>query len=318
MRWLMTTLLAALALLALLWPASGATVIFYAEAENSYGWCAGYTYGEGESCAREQCLNYGSACRLAIECDPGWNATAFAPDGFSGFGAACQWPDAASARIIALASCIYASRRLCTTSEAFDRDGDATSENSNQAFDIAWYTQSLLSALGYDIGEIDGQIGSRTRAAIAAFQTSAGLEATGESGWPLIDVMLYSSGGTRRFVEDIAAGRNGADPKVVATYTFAYAGSAAPDVALGAELAALPDADRLAAMAVLLNRASAACAFPATTAAWQDETASDWGVTCAEGSYRVSLTNDGAISVASADGRILRRPARSPRLRARG
>jgi lytic murein transglycosylase len=42
--------------------------------------------------------------------------------------------------------------------------------------------QELLIRNGYDIGEADGIIGTRTRAAITAFQTSAGLPADGHPG----------------------------------------------------------------------------------------------------------------------------------------
>jgi lytic murein transglycosylase len=42
--------------------------------------------------------------------------------------------------------------------------------------------QTLLIARGYDIGEADGIIGSRTRAAIEAFQASVGLPADGHPG----------------------------------------------------------------------------------------------------------------------------------------
>lgn len=42
--------------------------------------------------------------------------------------------------------------------------------------------QQLLLARGYDIGEADGMIGSRTRAAIEAYQATAGLSVDGRAG----------------------------------------------------------------------------------------------------------------------------------------
>jgi lytic murein transglycosylase len=42
--------------------------------------------------------------------------------------------------------------------------------------------QERLAALGHDVGEADGIIGSRTRAAIRAFQASAGLPVDGRAG----------------------------------------------------------------------------------------------------------------------------------------
>jgi len=46
--------------------------------------------------------------------------------------------------------------------------------------------QERLTALGHDIGNADGIIGSRTREAIKAFQASAGLEVTGRAGAKLL------------------------------------------------------------------------------------------------------------------------------------
>ena len=49
--------------------------------------------------------------------------------------------------------------------------------------------QEALLALGYDIGEIDGVIGAKTRTAIRTFQRSNGLPANGEVSQPLVDQM---------------------------------------------------------------------------------------------------------------------------------
>jgi hypothetical protein len=50
-------------------------------------------------------------------------------------------------------------------------------------------TQEALLDLGYDIGEIDGQIGPATRKAIRAFQKSQGLKVTGQPSVELVDRM---------------------------------------------------------------------------------------------------------------------------------
>jgi hypothetical protein len=50
-------------------------------------------------------------------------------------------------------------------------------------------TQEALLDLGYDIGDIDGQIGPATRKAIRAFQQSQGLKATGQTSVELVDQM---------------------------------------------------------------------------------------------------------------------------------
>jgi hypothetical protein len=50
-------------------------------------------------------------------------------------------------------------------------------------------TQEALIALGYEIGEIDGAIGTKTRTAIRSFQTSHGLKSDGEPSAALLQRM---------------------------------------------------------------------------------------------------------------------------------
>ena len=50
-------------------------------------------------------------------------------------------------------------------------------------------TQEALLALGYEIGDIDGVIGSRTRAAVKSFQKSQGLSADGKLSPGLLEKM---------------------------------------------------------------------------------------------------------------------------------
>jgi hypothetical protein len=54
---------------------------------------------------------------------------------------------------------------------------------------LAAATQEALIALGYEIGEIDGVIGSKTRKAIRTFQRSQGVEASGAVSEALIESM---------------------------------------------------------------------------------------------------------------------------------
>jgi hypothetical protein len=49
--------------------------------------------------------------------------------------------------------------------------------------------QQRLAELGYDPGEVDGMMGSRTREAVAAFQSDMGLERTGEITVSLLNVL---------------------------------------------------------------------------------------------------------------------------------
>jgi len=54
---------------------------------------------------------------------------------------------------------------------------------------LAFDTQEALLALGYEIGEIDGLIGSNTRKAIRSFQASQGMAADGRVSGALLDAM---------------------------------------------------------------------------------------------------------------------------------
>jgi hypothetical protein len=62
-------------------------------------------------------------------------------------------------------------------------------EAERAALTLKTDTQEALLALGYDIGDIDGAIGARTRAAIRAFQKSQGLEANGNPSAALLATM---------------------------------------------------------------------------------------------------------------------------------
>jgi hypothetical protein len=62
-------------------------------------------------------------------------------------------------------------------------------EEERKGVELAAQTQEALLALGYDIGDIDGQIGSRTRGAIRSFQKSQGLGADGKTSDALLQKM---------------------------------------------------------------------------------------------------------------------------------
>jgi len=49
--------------------------------------------------------------------------------------------------------------------------------------------QELLATRGFDVGTADGAIGPRTRAAIRAFQASAGLPEDGHPGMKALDAL---------------------------------------------------------------------------------------------------------------------------------
>ncbi len=62
-------------------------------------------------------------------------------------------------------------------------------ESERKTLTLAVDTQEALLDLGYDIGDIDGVIGSRTRKAINDFQSSQGLNASGQTSTALLETM---------------------------------------------------------------------------------------------------------------------------------
>ena len=62
-------------------------------------------------------------------------------------------------------------------------------ESERAQLTLAVDTQEMLVTLGYDIGEIDGRIGPKTREAISAFQSSQGLAADGKASQKTLEAM---------------------------------------------------------------------------------------------------------------------------------
>ncbi|NOR40100.1 MAG: hypothetical protein GQ537_02685, partial [Gammaproteobacteria bacterium] len=62
-------------------------------------------------------------------------------------------------------------------------------EAERQAVRLKFETQEALLGLGYDIGDIDGVIGTNTRKAIKEFQQTQGLKADGKTSEKLVQQM---------------------------------------------------------------------------------------------------------------------------------
>ena len=88
MRLLRAAVAATLMLFANTITGRAATVFFYSEPEQYYGWAAGYSYSRAENYAHEGCNEGGKQCKFVLECDGGWAAVAFASPAtiFSPFG----------------------------------------------------------------------------------------------------------------------------------------------------------------------------------------------------------------------------------------
>src|SRR6188472_3244075 len=97
-------------------PAHGQTAIYYSAPENAFGWCAGYSYERAQSCARNYCEKYGGTdCRLALDCNSGWGAIAWAESPLRGVGITCGMNEADGARYLALTSCMETAKGMCWT-----------------------------------------------------------------------------------------------------------------------------------------------------------------------------------------------------------
>jgi len=74
--------------------------------------------------------------------------------------------------------------------------------------ELAAQTQEALLALGYDIGDIDGQIGSKTRGAIKSFQKSQGVGADGKVSDTLLQKMKQVARSKGLVRPEITGGEN--------------------------------------------------------------------------------------------------------------
>lgn len=275
--------------------AQGATAISYSEADNTYGWCAGYSTSEAPGCAKQYCeQSNGQDCKLALVCDAGWNAVAFADsDEAVGFGASCDMGSAYNARLAALASCIAKSRTLCWTSTTFSGGGDERSASDNGEFDLTWYVQGLLKGLGYDPGSTDGAFGNRTRTAIRSFQSDMGLDQTGEVSEELVYILLGKNGGLPHLLtamDDLVAGFTSDEKSRI--YSAAYTPLQTPT--LSDELSFRTTAVQRVLLADYLRFNDRTCPIPATGAERTDPANGVWVVTCSNGgSYTIALSADG-------------------------
>ena len=278
--------------------ARAATVFFYSEPEPYYGWAAGYSYGKSERLARQYCKEGGADCKFVLECDGGWSAVAF-PDNFAkGVAFSCGFASAAGARTVALANCMAESKTLCWTSSTIGGSGNERSEKDNLAFDMTWYAQQILYARGFDPGSADGEMGGKTRAALRAFQTKLGLDATGEVDDAIFQRLLDAASG--RSTVAAAMKRDLVDPKRDELGDAVYAHAQAPYAikSFSEEIATRPDDQRRLTLATVLSVRGTPCTLPAKDAVPFPEDGSGglWLVACNEGEWTV-LIADGSILI---------------------
>lgn len=280
-------------------PAEAATVFFYSDADQYYGWAAGYSYARSESLAHDYCVEAGGKeCRFAISCDGGWSAIAFSDSSARGVGIACGFSNAHAARVVALTVCMNASRAMCWTESAFDGNAREIAADKNSLFDTTYFAQQMLFALGF-LGkddETDGVPGPRTRGAVSAFQSRLGVEADGELTIDLLWRLLNAVGGP----QVLAAGLYAVDvaPNLDAISNRIYGASSQPQPErdYSEELATYAEVEQRLGLATILAMQDHPCSLPADSAAPMPPNGTGgWQVRCAEGDYTLILGDGSTI-----------------------
>jgi len=273
-------------------PADAATVVYYSAPDNVYGWCAGYGYDRGHSCAKRYCIDAGgTACEMALECAGGWGAIAFAQHPAIGFGASCDMGDAVSARKAALVTCMAAANALCWTESTFSRNATTTSEASNRDFDMTWFSQGMLNIRHFDAGTSDGKAGPKTRAAIGEFQTRIGRPATGVIDDELFLRFVDAVGGAQNYIRIIKRDLIEPNQEDLADHVYGYAGSPLAERSFSEELMERPAGERLTALATVLASDGMECTLPAVDAqVLGDASSGFWSISCAEASYTLIMS----------------------------
>ncbi len=280
-------------------PAAAATVIYYSDPGETYGWAAGYGYDQAHSDAAEQCAAAGGTdCQPVAECDGGWSAVAYAKVGVNGFGAACGFNTAFSARTLALMNCVAAANAICWTASTFNTNGRELSDEDDLEFDRTWYAQLLLVYLRrYDLGDPDGEMGPKTRAAVRAFQTAIGDEPSGVIDDETISRLLDAIGGEQTLASGIRRNmtEQGFTGSSLENHMYGFSSVPAPAQTFTQDLMGRTEDERLLALAINLAAGGTPCTLPARSAepvpGAQSET---WRIECDEGSFTLILEAGGS------------------------
>ena len=293
-----------IALAAIFWvclslaPAQASTAIYYSAEDNIYGWCAGYANARAHTCAHDQCTKQGGKdCQLALECDGGWGAIAFANAPAVAVGATCGLKDAYFARSQALAACMNVANTLCATDTTFDGNGQSSTTASNHNFDLTWLAQAMLQIRNFKLQNADGEMGIETRTAIKKFQTALRQTPTGIADQDLIDRLLDAVEGPQEFASIIK--RDVLDARAdLGDLTYVHAALPLPLMAFSQNLMQRSDEQRRLALATILSDEGSPCALPAKDAEpLPDAKSGVWNIGCVEGDYTLMMTGDGSTVI---------------------
>jgi peptidoglycan hydrolase-like protein with peptidoglycan-binding domain len=243
----------------------------------------------------------GRECQLALECEGGWGAVAFAETPVQGFGASCGMEDAFWARIVALSECIVASKSICWTDTVFDSRGRTVRQDDDHQFDQVFYTQTVLQIRGYSPGSTDGRLGSQTIDAVRRFQSNLGRPATGTVDDELIYRLYDAVDGGSDLAKDIK--HDVLDAWSDKTKSRAYGSANSPlETTYAQQLMDKPPADRMLALATILSSSGTKCTLPAVGAELLSGSSPEiWNIECAEGWYTLIIDN-GARTIMTGKG----------------
>lgn len=272
--------------------AQAAAAIVFSDPEEVYGWCAGYGASEAGACAQRHCRNAGGTnCLIALSCNDGWGAIAFATGDARGYGATCGVTNAWSARSSALARCMDAANARCHLVSTFQRNGNEMAEHADEEFEHVWFAQLLLQMRHHELGNADGEMGPNTRAAVKAFQEAIGEEPDGIADAELVERLIEANGGEFEFIDTIR--RAFIADKLVGyeDVTYGHSSAPAPARSFPEVLAALDEGEQRRMMAVYLAGGGTSCTVPARQAyPLGDKVSEIWSVECAEGAYTVFIS----------------------------
>lgn len=282
----------------------GETVFAYSQTESTYGAC----YGCGPDAldrAMDECRAAGGTdCRPVLSCANGWAATAFPAEGGPfGIGLACGLSSETAARTLALAACIGEANWFCRIDQVADPRGNSRAESDGGAWVRTFTVQTLLSALGYEVGEIDGVAGPATQAARAAFSARTGVALpsaidTTETWW-----LIMALGGQSLYFELIRRTAYATGLAQAGHLVHGWAAEPNPSPGFGTEVSGLKEIAMLRAWSVYLTQRDQPCTLPAEKAVpvfgSPDEM---WQVVCREGTYEVLVYPDGGNLINSERG----------------
>jgi hypothetical protein len=289
------SLLLCLTLLALTTSAHAQAVVAYNETTSFWSLTPGADIEADRRLAVEDCeANSGGPCQVLLECPAGWIAVAESGEPELGRGFGCGMETAAGARMMALVACTAAANRICDLRGAISPQGEQFFDSSTEGpATTAMYAQYMLDGFGYDIGQIDGEIGRKTKTALREWEASVGLPPTGEVTNDIVSLMFYAAWGRQAVVDAMK------DFGESISEDFTMIGRALSERPLRPLNYELARADEEKMPQILGVVVSAAQSSPCVTSYWERRRPFAYAVNCEDGNrwlLTVTDENEGGLT----------------------